>query len=268
MITVAHQRLIRERNARFPESKLEEKRQLAATMRNASVREISYEAAKNIILAYEWLGNMGTTDYTFGLFFGQYMAGAVCFGRSAGNRVATSVCGPDHADQVITLGRGACKHWAHPHSASFLIARACRQMAGMGFNIFVAYSDPQAGEIGTVYQACNWLYCGTTGCVEQFRTPEGKIQDGRHIKHLTRDRTGGTLKYKRTRAEQKRLMLNQGYEFFKGSPKHRYLGLYGDRRTVRLLRSALRWTVLSYPKRPGQIEEGEAETLAVANGLS
>jgi hypothetical protein len=67
---------------------------------------------------------------------------------------------------------------------------------------------------------------------------------------LARDRRGGTLKYKRSRAEQKKLLLEQGCEFFEGTPKHRYVGIYGDRRTKRLLKAALRWPVLAYPKRP------------------
>ena len=58
------------------------------------------------------------------------------------------------------------------------------------------------------------------------------------------------MKYKRSRAEQKKLLLEQGCEFFEGTPKHRYVGIYGDRRTKRLLKAALRWPVLAYPKRP------------------
>ena len=67
---------------------------------------------------------------------------------------------------------------------------------------------------------------------------------------LARDRRGGTLKYKRSRAEQKQLLLEQGCEFFEGTAKHRYVGFYGDWRTKRMLKAALRWPVLAYPKRP------------------
>jgi len=66
---------------------------------------------------------------------------------------------------------------------------------------------------------------------------------------MTRDRTGGTMKYQRTRAEQKALLIDDGCEFFRGEPKHRYVGIYGDRRIKRMLRGALRWRVLPYPKR-------------------
>jgi hypothetical protein len=242
----AHQRLVRERMAEQPEPHIAEKRGLAADFENAVVREISYDEAKNLILGNEWLGNMGITEFAFGLFFGCHLAGAVCFGRTAG---ATSICGQEHSEQVVTLCRGACVHWAHVHSASYLIAEACRQMTRKGYNIFVAYSDPAANEVGTVYQASNWLYCGMTRPKKRFRTPDGKVYDGRKIQCLTRDRTGGSLKVKRTRADQKRLLIEQGCEFLDGTRKHRYVHFAGDRRIKRILRRALKWEVLPYPKR-------------------
>jgi hypothetical protein len=245
-----HQRVIRELMAEQPEPDITEKRKLAADFKNAVVREISYEEAKNLILANEWLGNMGTTEFSFGLYFGKHLAGVACFGRTAGTNVAASVCGAEHAHRVATLCRGCSCWWAHPHSASFLISEACRQMTAKGFHIFVAYSDPAANEVGTVYQASNWLYCGPTNSTEQFRTPDGKVRDARQVHCLTRDRTGGTMRYKRTRAEQKEMLLKQGCEFFDGTAKHRYIGLYGDRRIKRTLRRALRLEVLPYPKRP------------------
>jgi len=62
-----HQRVIREHMAKQPEPQLKEKRALATNFKNAVVRAISYDEAKNLILANEWLGNMGTTEFTYGL---------------------------------------------------------------------------------------------------------------------------------------------------------------------------------------------------------
>lgn len=250
-----HQRIVREMMAEQPDPLFIEKRALASDFSNAVVREISYDDARNVILANEWLGNMGTTEFSFGLYFSEHLAGVACFGRTAGTQVTSSICGSEHAHRVATLCRGACVHWAHPHSASFLINAACREMTRKGFNIFVAYSDPDAGEIGTVYQASNWLYCGTTHPTEKFTTPDGRTHDARQIHCLTRDRSGGTMKYKRSRAEQKELLMKEGCEFFKdGGRKHRYIGIYGDRRIKRTLRRALRWGVLPYPKRAASPE--------------
>jgi len=245
----AHQRVVREMMAEQPEVDLEEKRRLAKDFTHATVREISYAEAKDLILANEWLGSMGSTEWAYGLFFGTHLAGVVCFGSTAGNQVAASVCGSEHKHKVVTLCRGACRFWAHPHSASYLITAACKAMTKKGYHVFVAYSDPDGAEIGSVYQASGWAYCSTTSPTQQFRSRDGKVHDSRQVSGLARDRRGGTLKYKRTRAEQKQLLIEQGCEFFEGTAKHRYVGIFGDRRTKRVLRQALRWEVLPYPKR-------------------
>src|SRR5438876_10744725 len=57
------------------------------------------------------------------------------------------------------------------------------------------------------------------------------------------------MKYKRSRAEQKQLLMDEGCIFERSGCKHRYVGIYGDRRRKRLLRRALRWDVMPYPKR-------------------
>ena len=262
----AHQRVIRERHAGEHDPCLEEKKALANSLKNAWVREIDRKTAETIILKYEWLGNMGTTDYTFGLYFGEHLAGVVCFGRTAGTKTAASVCGEEYAHLVKVLNRGACVHWAHPHSASFLIARACRLMTEKGFHIFIAYSDAEAGEIGTVYQASNWLYAGTTGGASSgfvwtgkpiakdskwgtFK--DGKIHDERNIQHATRKGYRLEMSRKQKRAQ----MVKEGFTFLKSSqPKGRYVGFYGSKNTIETLREALQWETMPYPKRVAREE--------------
>jgi hypothetical protein len=244
-----HQRIVREMMAEQPDPLVGEKKALAADFKNATVREISLSEARNLVVASEWLGNLGSSEFAFGLFFGEYLAGVACFGSTAGTNVKASVCGSEHADKVTTLTRGCCLHWTHPHSGSFLVSAACREMTKKGFHIIVAFSDPQANERGVIFRACNFLYCGTTSPTEKFRRPDGKVYDARNVHLLTRDRRFGRLQYKRTRAEQKQLLIEQGCEFFKDNGcKHRFVGIFGDRRMKRILRNALRWRVMQFPK--------------------
>jgi hypothetical protein len=257
----AHQRIIRETHANEVDPLLDEKVAIATSLDNAHVCEIDYQTAKEIILKYEWLGNMGSTDNAFGLYCGEFLAGVVCFGRTGGTQTARSVCGPQYTQSVTVLNRGACVHWAHPHSASFLIGNACRLMSAKGFHIFVAYSDPQAGEIGTVYQATNWHYCGTGNHAyrEVFKWPgkpaaglkDGKARDARHLHALTRIRADGDGPYqaKCTRREMRTKLERAGFVFVRTQPRHRYVTFKGDKHLVRELRANLRWEVLPYPKR-------------------
>jgi hypothetical protein len=257
----AFQRVIRERMAEQPDPLLSEKIALAADFKNASVREISLADARNLIVGFEWLACLGSAEFAYGLFFGRHLAGTVAFGSTAGTAVKKSVCGAEHADKVISLTRGCCLPWADPprkssdgrvhagSAASFLVSAACRELTKKGYHVFVAYADPQAGERGVIFRSCNFLYCGPTSPTEKFRRPDGKVYDARNVHLLTRDRRFGMLRYKRSRAEQKRILIKQGCEFFKDNGyKHRFVGIFGDRRTKRILRASLRWQVADYPK--------------------
>ncbi len=255
----AHQRLVRELRAKLPDPLLKKKRKLAKDFSQASVEQISYNVARNVILPNEYLGSMGSPSHCFGLYFGEYLGSVVCFGSTAGTKVAASVCGPEHANKVTVLVRGATEHWAHQHSASYLIPRACAMMAAKGKPIIVAYSDPAGGEVGTIYQACNFLYTGMRKGTESYIDPDGKRHNTRQIHGLTRDRRNGQLKHKRTRAEQKQLLIEQGCTFEKEGSKHRYVHFAGDRRTKRLLRNALRWKIITeHPRRSNNAESDEA----------
>ena len=264
----AFQRVIRERIAKEPDPLVAEKEALAKDFTNASVREISLADARNVIVGHEYLGALGSVEHAYALFFGNHIAGVVCFGSTAGTAVKKSVCGAEHADKVISLTRGCCLPWADPprkssdgrvhagSAASFLVSAACREMTKKGYHVFVAYADPQAGEKGVIFRSCNFLYCGSTGPTEKFRRPDGKVYDARNVHLLTRDRRFGMLRYKRSRAEQKRILIEQGCEFFKeNSCKHRFVGIFGDRRTKRVLRAALRWQVMEYPKETRSSED-------------
>jgi hypothetical protein len=272
-------------------------------LENAIVVEISYEKAKEVILKYEWLKSMGSTERSFGLILDGELAGVCCFGKTGGTETK-SVCNDKWAQHVVTLCRGACCHWAHPHSASFLISRACKLMANSGRTtrsgkvflpayIFVAYSDTDAGEIGTVYQSLNWAYTGKTSGTMMYRDVTGKLRDSKLIHSATRSRRGrsarpdetgrrffvrGGKKYYAgdtlpdgtmvrgnklypyiplsTRAERKKQLIEQNAAFERGNPKHRYVGVYApNRRIKRAILKALRWETLPYPKREQSPED-------------
>ena len=79
-----HQRIVREMMAEQPDPLLKEKKALADDFKNASVREISLADARNVIVAHEFLGTLGSAEHSYALFFGNHIAGVVCFGTTAG----------------------------------------------------------------------------------------------------------------------------------------------------------------------------------------
>jgi hypothetical protein len=157
MVTpIAHQRRIRDCEAAlYP-------RPIMASLEGCAVERIPFAEAKALITRYEWLGAMppgARACYGLKTPDGE-LVGVVVFGPPPSPE-SRDLCGPEHRDLTICLARGACVHWAHPHAASFMISRACKLAhQEHGWSVFFAYSDPMAGEIGTVYQACNWRYLG------------------------------------------------------------------------------------------------------------
>jgi hypothetical protein len=234
---VAHQRRIRDiEAARDP-------RPAMATLDGCTVEQIPFAEAKAVIVRYEWLGAMSTrTRACYGLKAPSgELAGVVVF---ADGPVPESgdICGREHRDLTICLARGACVHWAHPHAASFLIARACKRAAAdFGWRIFFAYSDAAAGEIGTVYQAANWLYLGAgTG-----RRPN-------RWRWRVFDRKSG--EWRSERVLRKRgvdpaaLKWRPDWILDFAPDKARYVLFAGTRREKRALRRALKYPPQPYPK--------------------
>ena len=195
-----HQRVIRD-NAK-------DDHPMVTDFSTATVREIPYAQAKEFILKYEWLGNMGTTARTFGLFFGDELGAVECFGHPKSEGIK-NVCGKEHADKVYWIARGACAPWVPDRgAASYLIARACEMMGTEWVTakgrvmspkfVFLATADTDAGEIGQVYQSSNWIYLGKTTEDRMFMKPGMKKERAQSyhtlVKGPIRDRSGRIAK--------------------------------------------------------------------------
>lgn len=234
----AHQRVLRERRAE------ENPRLQIPSLAGCVVGPISTADAKAIILEYEWLGTLGRAVATYGLFSASgELLGATAFGWPSAAE-SRDVCGRDLREKAVCLERGACVHFAPPNAASYLITQACRlARQDGGWEIFYAYADPEAGEIGTVYQACNWLYIGqgvgrTPGRPREYwLLPDGSMLSSRSLRHR---------KMKVADA------VALGWVRVPKHPKHKYVHFEGSPTRRRMLRGLLRYPVLPYPKRSEQ----------------
>lgn len=237
---VAYQRAIRELQAVY------EPRTVLPNLTACSVAPITRREAKTVILKYEWLRTMGRAVACYGLWSPeQELLGVTCFGWPAAPE-SRDVCGRAERDAAVCLERGACVHWAPPNAASYLIREAVKQAhRDHGWEIFYAYADEDAGEIGTVYQASNWHYLGqglgrTPGRMrEDFRDPDGNVISGRALRH---------------RGLRKSEILQQGWTVVYRYPKHKYVWFEGRRRHT--LKLKCRYPFQPYPKRA----EGVGET--------
>jgi hypothetical protein len=133
------------------------------TNKAVEINSISYSLAKEFILQYEWLGTMGSAKYCYGLFIDGHLAGVVCYTTPVSPNGYRTLLGLKKTDVIFQLGRGASSHWAPKWVPSKLIANTLKRV-GSDYNVkaVIAYADREAGEIGTIYQACNGIFLGMT----------------------------------------------------------------------------------------------------------
>lgn len=206
-------------------------------IKNAELKETDLSTAAQVIKEYEYLGTMPNAPIkAYGIFFEGNIGGVIVFGAVSPPSVSRSVINNKYSSKVIQLARGACVHWAHPHSASKLISFGLSEIQKCGYKIAIAYADPDAGEIGTVYQATNWIYCGLTAKRPDYLRPDGsrwmghmRAGDAKHLKKTDRTRKG------------------------------RYVYLMGTRKEKMELLKSLLWNKAPYPKRDA-LEVSRADT--------
>lgn len=221
-------------------------------IKRAVVRPISRKLAEQIILKYEWLGTMSPTSHHYGIFFGAYCAGVCCVGFSAGANINSfKEFGLSNYNELAYLARGANVHWSPIGTNSKLVSWTCKLLAReTSAKLIIAYSDTDAGEVGTIYQACNWVYVGKGASTNQWVSPNGRIFDQKYPSDLRR-KDGNRL----ARSKYTQALRNDGWKEQKSNPKHRYVFVLdkSDKQLVKLV-DALR---KPYPKR-GQGETDNA----------
>lgn len=132
--------------------------------------EIRSTEHDEFIARYEWLGKMGyAARWVFTARYNGKLGGVVVLSEPIGY----SNYGMKYE---ALIQRGASAAWTPKNLGSRLVMFACKWMVqNTDKRLFVAYSDPEAGEIGTIYQACNFDYLGGHfGTRHTYELPNGR----------------------------------------------------------------------------------------------
>lgn len=200
--------------------------------------------AAQVILKYEWLGTMAGTGRHYGIFFGPWCAGVTCVAVGGGTGGVNSHKPFGIARHELgVLARGACVHWAPPGANSKLVGWTCRLLRDTDCRLLLAYSDSDAGEIGTIYQACNWTYIGKGAATLQWVSPAGRIMDQK-LPYDMKRRYGGT------RRDFARRLRAEGWTEQLSNPKGRYV--YVIDKADRTLADRVEGMRQAYPKRASE----------------
>jgi hypothetical protein len=192
----------------------------------------------------------------------------------------SNLLGADMKHKEKLLARGACISFGPKNLGSHIIMASIKWMAkNTDFRYFTAYSDPDANELGTLYQAASWTYLGQASGTKYQYFVEGKGWKGdkafterseyvRHakdlgIKVLPEWRKKGKLNWKNI-PDEVAVQLKQAAKDKKASckkrlaaPKHKYVYVLGrGKKETKKLRKLLVMNnpnlPLTYPKNRGE----------------
>ena len=187
-------------------------------MQGYSVKQIQYSDTKDLILNVHYAKRMPSISYAYGLFEGDDMVGIVSYGSPASPSLCKGVMGEEHKNKVIELNRLVLRN-NKKNEASYLVANSLKLLPKP--KCVVSYADTKEGHTGYIYQACNFMFTGTS----KPRTDmAGK--EGNHSRHHGGDKT--------KRVDR--------------SAKHRYITFTGNKKEKKCMKKILNYPIQDYPK--------------------
>jgi len=235
-----------------------------------------FDEVKAFIERHEWLGRMSL--YPTHIFTARYkgiLAGVVIMDMPS---VFSKMLGENTKKIERLISRGACISWSPKNLGSSLIMFAIKWMVkNTQYRLFVAYSDVEAKELGTIYQACNFYYIGKkSGAKKQYKIESGRWVSDRYFrarsvyKRLAKDdgitwedkwQDGDSVKFDQMPEEIATRIKKLSREYLLScesrdmTPKHKYAYvLSDDKRETKELRRYFeeRNKIYPYPKERGK----------------
>jgi hypothetical protein len=145
-------------------------------------KSLIHDEVKNFIIKHEWLGKMSLypTHY-FTARYNGILAGVIIMDMP---NAFSKLLGEGTRKIERLISRGACISWSPKNLATALISFSMKWMVkNTRFRLFIAYSDVEAKELGTIYQASNFYYIGkTSGAKKQYKIESGRWVSDRYFR--------------------------------------------------------------------------------------
>jgi len=196
-----------------------------------NVSQIPFEESKSFILRKHYKGELPSIPrYTFGLFEDKELKGVSTFGPSANYKEREAWGGYD----VLELSRLVTKDNMPKNTLSFFVSRCLKRLPTPC--VVIAYSDPNFGHHGYIYQATNWVYTGKGNPSQLYKNKKtGKIIHSRTVW-----RRYGTNNIDDLPDHIEKMDTSEG--------KHRYYYFVGNSHEKEKMKGKLRFEEKSYPK--------------------
>jgi hypothetical protein len=217
-------------------------------LKKATVKEIDLHSASKMIIEYEWLGCMPAVNFwAYGIFFDGYCGGVVVFGQEYTENLGVWDK-YDFTGKILLLSRGVCLHWTPINTNSKLISSAIKLLPEKKYKIITATTDHLAGEIGTIYQACNFSYVGSM----RENNPNVKSKKMDREAWMINGKLLGSRNIRQKIGSQKMEDILKYYPKavkVKQNSKHRYFLFVGTKKEQKYHKSKIEHLIKPYPKR-------------------
>ena len=199
------------------------------------VRPIKSSIGKAFIREHHYSHSCHNGPMCYGLVTEERLIGVLAFATPCSENVRRSVYGPGREGEVTELHRLVILDETRTNAESWFISRALRQLKRdrPKYSAVVSFSDATEGHTGTIYQATNAIYQGSTSKAWFYRDGEGRLRHPRQNGHNV------------TVAEA----TDKGWVRERRDAKRRYLFLLGGKAERRKNRAALVRESYPYPER-------------------
>lgn len=208
---------------------------MKSSVNNYVIKQVDSKKATAMVVEFHYLHRRASSMFCYGLFDGEEMIGCVIYGKPASPALCVGVCGPEESKRVLELTRLWIEDGTPKNTESYLIGNSLRLIPDE-YDIVVSYAEIQAGHIGVVYQATNWIYTGLSDKHVEWKLDGSSA----HSRHLF-DEHGGVNGAKAFYGD--RLVRGERPR------KHRYVMFRGSKSRRKELNRKLRYQVKPYPKK-------------------
>ena len=201
------------------------------------MQEIPFRLAKDIIVKHHYSHRFPASQLNLGFYVDGKLNTVAVFGPSATPKMADSLPG-----KYWELVRLFSFDWAGKNMESYCIGMAIRyiQKNHPDIKVLISFADPEQGHYGTIYQATNWLYCGSTdktGGYQYYFDGDWQHPRSTVAKYGTRKHSEIVKMY----PDIKHRVVPAKYRYIYLLPK--------NKKERRQLMTNLKYEILSYPKK-------------------
>ena len=221
-----------------------------------SIRLVSKDIAKDIIVNNHYSGIWTKVSYAIGLFYisndehkffggvNEKLIGVACYGDPIGRYSGASISETLDRTEVLELTRLFVFDGYGSNIESWFVGQTFNWLRENAPHIkaLVSYSDPKVGHLGTVYQATNWVYQGN-----RIRPNDSWSFKWSEIDEWHHSRTS-YVKYGTNDPKIIQTMVTSPFWIKKEPRKHRYVYILSYGKEKKKLFKSLKYPSLPYPK--------------------